>query len=381
MKKIYISFYEIFHHDHLMKKFIIVTLIFLLSLSCLKAQQLYTEDNGKIELTQHGASHLASLPLKCVDKEFPFKPWYVLSDTTLTRPKKIQPAFCGCYDWHSSVHGHWLLVALLKQYPQMAEADSIMAKLKRHLSAENIRTELALFKGDNLTFERPYGWGWILQLQNELLTWNTPIGNELSQNLNPLARFLANECVGFLNKLQYPVREPEHFNLAFSMCLAWDYAVTSNDTLLCNAITKSALRFFKNDLLCPTSYEPGGYDFLSPCLEEADLMQRIMSGDEFNLWLNNFMPELYSNPAQLFKVCDVPDPTDGKMVHLYGLNFSRAWCLYDIASKMREEKRKPVQDLAIQHFKYSLPHVVSGAYEGDHWLATFALLAIRSLER
>ena len=362
-----------------MKKFSIIAFIFILSCIPAKAQQLYNEENGKITLTQQGASHLASLPLKCLEKEFPFKPWYVISDSTFTTPKKMQPAFCGCYDWHSCVHGHWLLVALLKQFPQIPEADSIRNKLERHLSAKNIKTELVLFKGDNLSFERPYGWGWILQLQNELLTWNTSTGRELSHNLNPLARFLAKEWVGFLNKLQYPVREPEHYNLAFSMCLAWDYAVTSNDTVLQNAITKSAIRFYKNDQACPTSYEPGGYDFLSPCLEEADLMQRILPGKEFNLWLEKFMPELYDNPSALFKVCDVPDPSDAKMVHLYGLNFSRAWCLFEIAAKMPEDKRKKVQDLALQHFKYSLPHVVSGAYEGEHWLATFALLAIQSL--
>jgi hypothetical protein len=363
-----------------MKKLFII-FIFIITLIFVKAQQLYIEENGKITLTQNGASHLASLPLKCLDKEFPFKPWYVISDTTFTTPKKMQPAFCGCYDWHSCVHGHWLLVALLKQYPKMPEADSIVRKLKRHLSAENIRTELALFKGDNLTFERPYGWGWILQLQNELLSWDTPSGMELSHNLDPLARFIAKEWIGFLNKLKYPVREPEHYNLAFSMCLAWDYAITVNDTSLREAIKKSAARFYTNDLSCPTSYEPGGYDFLSPCLEEADLMQRLMPEKEFNLWLDKFMPELKSNPTGLFKICEVPDPSDAKMVHLYGLNFSRSWCLYDIAAKLSAEKRKSVQDLALQHFKYSLPHVVSGAYEGDHWLATFAFLAIRSLER
>jgi hypothetical protein len=364
-----------------MKKYLITISVIILKFSCISAQQLYTEENGKINLMQEGASHLASLPLKCLDREFPFKPWYVISDSTFTTPKKMQPAFCGCYDWHSSVHGHWLLVALLKKFPQMPEADSIRHKLERHLSAGNIRTELALFKGDNLTFERPYGWGWILRLQNELLNWDTPTGRELSNNLKPLALFLATQWAGFLNKLQYPVREPEHYNLAFSMCMAWDYSVTTNDTVLQNALKKSAIRFYKNDLACPTSYEPGGYDFLSPCLEEADLMQRILPVTEFNLWLNKFMPELYTNPNALFKVCDVPDPKDAKMVHLYGLNFSRAWCLFDIAEKMPEGKRKPVKDLALQHFKYSLPHVVSGAYEGEHWLATFALLAIMSLQK
>ena len=364
-----------------MGKSLIITFIFILSFNYIKAQNFYTEENGKITLTQQGASHLTSLPLKCLDKEFPFKPGYVISDTTFTSPKKLHPAFCGCYDWHSCVHGHWLLVALLKQFPQMPEADSILCKLERHLSAENIRAELDLFRGENTSFERPYGWGWILQLQNELLTWNTPSGKELSRNLYPLASFIAKEWIGFLDKLQYPVREPEHYNLAFSMCLSWDYAITVNDTTLQNAIKKSAKRFYSDDLNCPVEYEPGGYDFLSPCLEEADIMQRIMSGKDFNSWLYKFMPELYANPAALFKVGEVSDPTDGKMVHLYGLNFNRAWCLYDIAAKMPEEKRKPVRDLALEHFKYSFPHVVSGAYEGEHWLATYVVLALRSIDR
>ena len=263
----------------------------------------------------------------------------------------------------------------------MPEADSILHKLERHLSAENIKTELALFKGDNKSFERPYGWGWILQLQNELITWNTPTGKELSRNLDPLARFIAKEWIGFLNKLQYPVREPEHFNSAFSMCLAWDYAITVNDTDLQNAIKRSSIRFYINDVNCPAAYEPGGYDFLSPCLEEADLMRRILPAKEFNSWLKKFLPGLYTNPAALFEVGKVSDPTDGKMAHLDGLNFARAWCLFEIAAKMPEEKRKPVRDLALQHFKYSLPHVASGAYEGDHWLATYVVLAIRSIGR
>lgn len=359
-----------------------ITFLFILSFCYMKAQeQFYTEENGKITLTQQGASHLASLPLKCLDKEFPFKPWYVISATTFSSPQKLHPAFCCCYDWHSCVHGHWLLVTLLKQYPHMPEADSILQKLKRHLTSENIQTELALFNGDNKSFERPYGWGWILQLQNELLTWNTPTGKELSRNLDPLARFIANAWIGFLDKLQYPVREPEHYNSAFGMCLAWDYAMTVKDTALQNAIRESALRFYINDVNCPTAYEPGGYDFLSPCLEEADLMQRILPRKEFNSWLKKFMPKLYTHPATLFNVGIVSDPTDGKMAHLDGLNFNRAWCLYDIADQMPEGKTKPVRDLALQHFKYSLPHVASGAYEGDHWLATYVVLALRSIGR
>ena len=359
----------------------ILTIILMLTFGYGKAQTFYTEDNGKFNLTQAGASHLASLPLKCLDKQFPFKSWIVISDTTLiTRPKNLHPAFCGCFDWHSCVHGHWLLVSLLKQFPGMPEADSIQKKLIRHLSAANMRTELALFKGDNKTFERPYGWAWLLQLQNELLTWNTPAGKELSHNVDSLARFISTQWIGLLNTLQYPVREPEHYNLAFGMCLAYDYSITAKDTALQNAVEKAGKRFYSNDCNCPTSYEPGGFDFLSPCLEEADLMQRILPANEFNTWLKKFMPLIYTNPSALYQVGLVSDPTDGKMVHLYGLNFSRAWCLYDIASKMPEASAKPVRDLAGMHFKYSFTHVASGAYEGDHWLATFAVYALKGMK-
>ena len=161
--------------------------IFILSFISAQGQQLYTEVNGKLALTQQGASHLASLPLKCLDKEFPFKSWIVLTDSTfITKPKNLHPAFCGCFDWHSCVHGHWLLVSLIKQFPQMPEADSVLHKLQRHLTAKNMQTELALFKGDNKTFERPYGWAWLLQLQNELLTWNTLEGKHNEQQCSTI---------------------------------------------------------------------------------------------------------------------------------------------------------------------------------------------------
>ena len=360
-----------------MKKYFIF--IFILSFISGHAQQLYTEGNGKLTLTQQGASHLASLPLKCLDKEFPFKSWITLTDSTfITRPKNLHPAFCGCYDWHSCVHGHWLLVSLIKQFSQMQEADSVLDKLRRHLTAKNMQTELALFTGNNKTFERPYGWAWLLQLQNELLTWNTQDGEQMSSNVAPLAQFLSSQWITFLNTLQYPVREPEHYNLAFGMGLTFDYSVTANDTALQHAVIKAAKRFYLNDVNCPCAYEPGGYDFLSPCLEEADLMQRILPEKEFNVWLRKFMPKLYTNPAALYQIGIVSDPNDGKMVHLYGLNLSRAWCFYHIATKMPEAKAKAVRELAIQHIKYTFPHVVSGGYMGDHWLATFAVYALGS---
>jgi hypothetical protein len=364
----------------MLKQLYLICLLNLL-LTTAFAQQHYNEQNGKITLTAPGASHLATLPLKCIDQQFPHNPWYIMLDTTfVTKPINLHPSFYGCFDWHSSVHGHWLLVSLLKQYPTLPEADSIKRILKAHLSAANMQKEAAIFTGSNKTFERIYGWGWLLQRQSELLTWNDPLGKELSTNVDTMARQLSRIWVPFLNKLVYPVREPEHYNLAFGLCLSWDYALTAKDTALQNAIKKAALRFYTYDINCPTGYEPGGYDFFSPCLEEADLMQRILPAPEFNTWLKNFMPQLYTNPANLFTVGDVVDPTDGKLIHLYGLNLSRAWCLYNIAAKMPEANAKPVRELATQHLKYSLPHVVTNEYMGDHWLATYVAYAIQHVK-
>jgi len=193
-----------------------------------------------------------------------------------------------------------------------------------------------------------------------------------------LSTHISSSYVTYLKKLSYPVREPEHLNLALSLCFAWDYGQVVKDTLLLDAIKKAALRFYANDKNCPVEYEPGGYDFLSPCLEEADIMQRVLSKKEFNAWLQKFMPQLYLNPSSLFSIAEVSDPTDGKIVHLHGLNFSRAWCLNNLAEAMNAGDRKKVRAVASAHFKQSFSHVASGTYEGEHWLATFAYYALLS---
>lgn len=368
-----------FHFSFFIFSIILHSSLFIFHFSFSSFSQTYfTESNNKITLTPTGVSHLASLPLKCIGKEFPVKPMYVMSDSSYTFPKKMNPAFYGCFDWHSCVHGNWLLVALLKRYPRMPESQAIMDKLTSHITAENIRAELNLIRGDNKSFERPYGWGWLLQLQNELLTWNTPEARKLSVNLAPLAQFIAKEYTGYLKKLSYPVREPEHLNLALSLCFAWDYGKFVNDTALLSGIRTAARRFYANDKNCPVAYEPGGYDFLSPCLEEADIMQRVLSKAEFNKWLRQFMPTIYQDPASMFRIAEVSDPTDGKIVHLHGLNFSRAWCLNNIANQMDGGASDKVRALAVQHLKKSFPHVASGSYEGEHWLATFAYYALLS---
>lgn len=344
----------------------------------LKAQSaLYTEKAGVLSLTEQGASHFAKLPLKCMQQPFPYKTGIVFSDSSLiTAPKDYHPAFYGCFDWHSSVHGHWMLVRLLKMFPNMPEAATIREKLAQNLSADNINTELKLFRNrDNKGFERIYGWSWLLQLQRELMTWNDPLGRELSKNVAQLAQFFAKSYVEFLIKLAYPIRVGEHTNLAFGLTMAWDYAETTNHTTLQSAIRQAANRFYVNDKACPVAYEPGGYDFLSPCLEEADLMWRVLPEAEYQKWLRAFLPPIYTPGKTFLSIGQVKDRTDGKLVHLDGLNLSRAWCLYNIA-RHAGSNEAAIRGLAKRHLEASLPNVASGDYAGEHWLASFAVYAL-----
>ncbi|WP_298711702.1 DUF2891 domain-containing protein [uncultured Chitinophaga sp.] len=349
----------------------------LLAFTTVNAQtKFYDEQNGILRLTQAGAVHLSGLPLKCMQHEFPYKTGIVFSDSGLVqKPIEYHPAFYGCFDWHSSVHGHWMLVRLLKTYPNLPDAALIREKLSQNLTADNIRKELLLFANkENKGFERIYGWSWLLQLQNELLTWNDPFARELSRNIAPMARYFSNSWRDFLKKIAYPIRVGEHTNLAFGLRLAWDYAATAKDTALQSSIRGAAMRFYANDRDCPASWEPGGYDFLSPCLEEADLMWRILPGAEYKVWLKRFLPGLFKQEP-LFHIATVNDRTDGKLVHLDGLNLSRAWRLYGIA-RHAGDRAPAIRELASRHLRAALPHVASGDYAGEHWLATFAVYAL-----
>lgn len=341
-------------------------------------QTLYTHNSaGNLELTVQGAAHLARLPLRCMQQEFPYKTGIVFTDTSLvTNPRTYHPAFYGCYDWHSSVHGHWMLVRLLKSFPDLPQTPEIRTKLSQNLTAEHIEQEQLLFNNkENRGFERIYGWSWLLQLQRELLTWNDPYGKQLAANVQPLATQFSKAYIDFLGKLLYPIRVGEHTNLAFGLCLAWDYAETAKDTALQLAIREAAIRFYKADKNCPVSWEPGGYDFLSPCLEEADLMWRILSPAEYQTWVQAFIPELFKKDTHIFKVAEVKDYTDGKLVHLNGLNLSRAWCLYNIARHTKVNANN-ILKLANEHLEAAIPHVASGDYAGEHWLASFAVYAL-----
>lgn len=329
------------------------------------------------ELSLEQANRLAALPLKCLQQEYPYKLGQVLNDSTdLHTPQELHPAFYGCFDWHSSVHGHWLLVRILKQYPTIDRAAEIRNKLQENLTAANIETEIAYFQTKNNTsFERTYGWAWLLKLQQELLSWNDEQGNAWAKNLQPLADTLCKKYIAFLPKLQYPIRTGDHINTAFGLTFAYDYAVYTNNTALQTSIRERALAFYANDKKYPLTFEPSGYDFLSPGLEEADLMRRLLPKAEFESWLKQFLPGLFDKNMQLTPG-KVGDRSDGHLVHLDGLNFSRAWCLYGLANS--DKRFEHLRKIADTHVNYSLPSIVDGDYMGEHWLASFALLALLS---
>jgi len=347
------------------------------TLSILFSQTLFSQANhtGSGLLSEQQAVRLSLLPLKCMQKAYPNKLSQTLAGPSeLQEPQTLHPAFYGCYDWHSSVHGHWMLVRLLKLFPDMPDKAEIRRKLAENITEENISREVFYFRKPlEKSYERTYGWAWLLKLAEELHTWNDPLARQLETNLQPLTETIVRLYLDFLPKLKYPLRVGEHPNTAFGLAFAWDFAKTTGQDSLKRMIERRAIDFFRNDTNCPLNWEPGGFDFFSPCLEEADLMKRVLSKKEFRPWLKSFLPQLSVSSFEL-KPGIVSDRTDGKMVHLDGLNFSRAWCLYGIAETLPEYAH--LKKIAIQHIKYSLPSITDGSYEGEHWLASFALLSL-----
>lgn len=333
-------------------------------------------DEKTIHLDLEQANRLASLPFKCLQNEYPNKTGQVLGTASdLGTPKNLHPSFYGCFDWHSSVHGHWSLVKLLKEFPELDHREEIIQKLKQNLSKENIQGEIKYFNREHeYSFSRMYGWTWLLRLQSELDTWDSEIGKELAENLQPLTDVLVKRYQEFLPKLIYPIRVGTHNNSAFGMSFAYDYAIQSKNESLKTAIEEASKRLYLNDKDCPLSWEPDGFDFLSPCLEEVTLMQRILSKKEFLSWVDVFLPLLKDKEFEL-EVAKVSDRSDGHLVHLDGLNFSRANVFYRLAKEFPEEYGHLKQE-ADKHMAHSFPSIVDGSYEGEHWLATFALYAM-----
>ena len=323
------------------------------------------------------ANRLLQLPIHCVNTEYPNKLNQTIGgDEDLKSPKELHPTFYGCFDWHSSVHGHWSLVSLLKKFPNLKDASKTKEILLTSISKENIEKEVAYFnKKYNKSYERTYGWAWLLKLAEELHTWNDPIAKELEQNLQPLTDLMVQKYIEFLPRLKYPIRVGEHSNTAFGLAFAWDYANTVGDKKLLKIINNSAKDYFMNDKNCPISWEPSGFDFLSACLQEAAIMKRVLQKNEFKNWFSEFLPKLKDKDFKL-AVGEVSDRTDGKLVHLDGVNFSRAWCLNKIANDLPEYNH--LKNVANKHINYSLPNVVGDNYEGGHWLGSFAIYALNS---
>jgi Protein of unknown function (DUF2891) len=328
-------------------------------------------------MTQEQAARFARLALNAIHREYPNKPGDVLNGAEDVRsPKAIHPAFYGCFDWHSSVHGHWLLVRLLRQFPELQEKQRIRAVLAEDLTARNLQTEADYFSQPNRqSFERTYGWGWLLKLAEELHGWNDPDGREWSKNLQPLSDIIVKRYLEFLPKQTYPIRTGVHPNTAFGLAFALDYARAVGHKDLAKLLEERSRTYYAKDSAIPAVWEPDGADFFSPSLMEADLMRRVLPPREFADWLRRFYPDLAKGqPKSLMEPATVTDRTDPQIVHLDGLNLSRAWCMRCIAAELPKDdpSRKVLTESAARHAKAALGHVTSGDYAGEHWLATFA---------
>lgn len=327
------------------------------------------------------AERFVNLALACVHKEYPNHISHTLnSDADVAPPRKLTPAFYGCYDWHSSVHGHWLLVRLVRTFPDASFVPEARDALRQSLTAENLAQEAAYLHGQGrASFERPYGLAWLLQLAAELREWDDPQAKEMAANLHPLEQAVLERLNAWLPKLANPVRIGEHDQTAFALGLMLDYARSGGDEKFAELLVSKAKQFYFNDKSCPLSYEPSGEDFLSPCLAEADVMRRVLPSGEFAAWLRTFLPQIStSGSAAWLQPVVSPDPSDPKLAHLDGLNLSRAWMLRGIASALpKNDKRlSAIESAAEAHERAGLAAVTGEHYEGGHWLGSFAVYLV-----
>jgi len=321
------------------------------------------------------ASQFARLALGCIQRELPNKIDHVVNaPADVASPRTLHPAFYGCLDWHSAVHGHWLLVRLLRTRPGLPEAAAIRAALDANLTAGNLATEVAYFAGANrASFERPYGWAWLLQLAAELHGWDDADGRRWSAHLQPLTDTIVARYLGFFPRQTYPVRTGVHANTAFGLALALDYARIAGHTALAALIVERATTYYAADRDAPAAWEPSGEDFLSPSLIEADLVRRVLPPADFVPWLHDFFPR--GLPPSLQQPAIVSDRSDGKLAHLDGLHLSRAWCLRAVGHALPADDplRAAFTAAADAHAAAGLANVATGDYMGEHWLASFAV--------
>lgn len=323
---------------------------------------------------------LSEFPLKCIEQEYPNKTGHIIAeeaDAKLT-PKQLHPSFYGCFDWHSSVHGHWSLVHLLKNAPDLANKDQIIAILDRSFDEQNLLEEVSYFDKYKLnsSFERTYGWAWLLKLDEELSTFDHPKAKVWYRNLQPLTQKVVGMWDSYLAKQTYPNRTGVHGNSAFAIGFALDWARAMNNKQFEYALIEKAKAFYQDNKNTPAYLEPDGSDFFSPSLQIADLMCRILSEQEFSQWLNDFYDDRSVN--NICKAPIVSDLNDYHIVHLVGLSFSKSWCMNHISEKLpADNKLKQVfEKTSKQLLDDALPLIFQGNYGGDHWLASFALLAL-----
>ncbi|MGZ3456940.1 MAG: DUF2891 domain-containing protein [Archangium sp.] len=329
------------------------------------------------------ATRFAELALDCVHREYPNKISHVMSgDADVRPPRELTPAFFGCYDWHSAVHGHWLLVRLARTFPEAPFAPRAREAVARSLTPANIEAEARYLSAPGRApFERPYGLAWLLQLAAELREWDDPQAREWSATLKPLEARAADRLREWLPKLSRPIRVGEHDQTAFAFGLVLDWARQAEDRAMEQLLTERVETFYGKDRQCPLAYEPSGHDFLSPCLAEADLMRRVLPPARFATWLRGFLPAIPTDGSTSWlEPAVVTDPSDGKLAHLDGLNLSRAWMLEGIVSGLppADKRLRSLRATAKLHREAGLRAVTGAHYEGGHWLGSFAVYLVTS---
>ena len=343
----------------------------------LAAAVFLTAGSLRAELDPGTAERFAKLALACLDREYPNKPEQVLDGAAdVKAPRDVHPAFYGCYDWHSSVHGHWMLARLLGVAPDLAPGNRIRESLETHFSDVAIAAEAQYVKTPGArTFERPYGWAWTLRLVAELDASRDPQEQAWRGRLRPLEDAIVGRFQEYLPKLTLPVRSGVHPDTAFALAQALDYARATGRRDFEKILLSRASFYYGQDRACPLAYEPSGEDFFSPCLAEADLMRRVLPPKEFGKWLKRFLPQLSAHKAFALAPATVTDPTDPRLVHLDGLNLSRAWMLRGIAQGLApsDARRAVLLKAEAAHEVAGLARVTSGDYAGEHWLASFAV--------
>ena len=332
------------------------------------------------ELTENQAIMLARLPLHCITLEYPNKTSHVINNETeaVMSPEELHPSFYGCFDWHSSVHGHWMLLKILRQFPDISVKDSIIQVLDNSFQESKIKTEAGYydrFENSN-TYERTYGWAWLLKLDEELYTFDDPLARRWHMALQPLTMKIVELWKDYLKKQTYPNRTGVHPNTAFGLVFALDWARALNDTEFESAIIIKSREFYLDNRATPAFLEPDGTDFLSPSLEIADLMSRILQENEFSRWFKRFYEK--KSLENIIKLPVVSDRTDLQIVHLAGLTLSRAWCMKGVAKALPAKNKAGIlfERTAGSFLQQSLPNILSGNYSGEHWLASFAVYAL-----